>query len=112
MMSQASTSSKPPPRAKPLTAAIIGLCKSKRAVMPPKPPRTPFIPARTVLLPCSAWYFRSLPAEKARSPAPVRIATQASSSAAKSLNTESSSWLVGGWIAFMRSGRLRVTSQT
>ena len=96
MMSQASTSSKPPPRAKPLTAAIIGLCRSKRAVMPPKPPVRPSSRRAPSLLPCSAWYFRSLPAENARSPAPVRIATQASSSAAKSLNTESSSWLVGG----------------
>jgi hypothetical protein len=35
----------------------------------------------------SAVYFKSFPAEKARSPSPVNTATQASSSFAKSSNT-------------------------
>ena len=36
-MSQASAISKPPPIATPLTAAITGLCKSKRDVIPANP---------------------------------------------------------------------------
>jgi len=58
----------------------------------------------------SAVALRSLPAQKARSPAPVMMATHASGSAAKSSKISMSSaceWLSS---AFMRSGRLSVTS--
>ena len=78
MMSHASAISRPPPSAKPFTAAMTGFQRSKRAVMPPKPV------AGMRGMPCSAVHLRSLPAENAFSPAPVRIATQASGSAAKS----------------------------
>ena len=61
MMSHARAISKPPPSARPFTAAITGLNRSKRAVMPPKPP----LPIVTAPMPCCAEYFRSLPAEKA-----------------------------------------------
>ena len=68
-MSQASAVSKPPPIATPLTAAISGLSRSKRCDSPAKPvagrgPRRP-----------AACTFKSLPAEKARSPAPVMMPT-------------------------------------
>ena len=81
MMSQASAISNPPPMATPLTAAITGLSRSKREVSPAKPERT------NPRLPPEAWNLRSLPAEKARSPAPVTMATHCSGSAAKSSHT-------------------------
>ena len=105
MTSQASASSKPPPIATPLTAAMSGLVRSKRAVRPPKKVR-----GRVMSFP-AAWYLRSLPALNARSPAPVTMATQSSGSAAKSSKTRSSSKLAGGWIAFITSGRLMVTTR-
>ena len=60
----------------------------------------------------AAWYLRSLPALNARSPAPVTTATQRSGSAAKSSKTRSSSKLAGGWMAFITSGRLMVTTRS
>ncbi len=103
MMSQARAISKPPPRATPFTAAITGLNRSCRSVMPPKPPLH-FTSKRSP----EAAALRSLPAEKARSPAPVMMATQASSSAAKASKARPSSALAGGCSAFMRSGRSMV----
>ncbi len=90
MMSQARAISKPPPMATPLTAAITGLVRSYRAVSPANPDEG--WPLRS---PPPAWYFRSLPALKAR-PAPVTIATHSSGSAANSSNTSDSSALPGG----------------
>src|SRR5271156_5173875 len=102
MMSQASAISNPPPSANPFTAAMIGLVISKRAVMPAKPPL--LICGRSPR--CSAVHLRSLPAENARSPAPVRIATHITRSPAKSSHTWSISRWHGGCSAFMTSGRL------
>jgi hypothetical protein len=85
MMSDASASSKPPPMAMPLTAAIRGLVRSKRKVMPPKPV------AGRARVPPSACHFRSLPALKARGPSPVRMAIQRSGSFSKSSNIFDSS---------------------
>ena len=87
--SQASAISKPPPMAKPLTAAISGLSRSKRLVRPAKPEATRW------RVPPAAWYLRSLLAENALSPAPVTIPTHCSGSAAKSLNTASNSACAG-----------------
>ena len=103
MMSHASAISSPPPSATPFTAAISGFQMSSRKTMPPKPP----FGMRG--MPCVAVHLRSLPAEKARSPAPVRMATQVSGSAANSSHTADSSSFAGGWSAFMTSGRLMVT---
>ena len=96
MMSQAIAISQPPPSAKPLTAAIIGLGQSKSAVIPPKPPATGAKRGGLASRDISAVYLRSLPAEKARSPAPVRIAIQASSSLANRFQASASSAVVGG----------------
>ena len=104
MMSQARAISNPPPIATPLTAAISGLFRSKRAVMPPKP-----VAGASLRSPPAAVYLRSLPALNARPPAPVMIATHRSGSAANSSNTLDSSALAGGWRAFITSGRSIVT---
>ena len=53
-------------------------------------------------------FFRSAPAEKALSPAPVKIATQRSGLSRKSIQALPSSSLVSGSMAFMASGRLMV----
>src|SRR5205807_704562 len=76
MMSQASAVSNPPPIATPLTAAIRGLSRSNRWLIPANPvagrgPRRP-----------AAWTFKSLPAENARFPAPVMMPTHRSGRAA------------------------------
>ena len=52
MMSHASAISKPPPSARPFTAARTGLNRSKRAVMPPKPP-LPIAGGHAVLRRCT-----------------------------------------------------------
>src|SRR5262245_36008114 len=103
--SQASAISKPPPIATPLTAAITGFGLSKREVSPAKPVR-----GISGFAPAPAWNLRSLPALKARSPAPVMIATQRSGSATNSSKTFSSSKFAGGWSAFITSGRFIVTT--
>ena len=100
--SQAKAISKPPPIATPLTAAISGLFKLKREVKPAKPEL--FLS----IFPPSAWYLRSLPAQKALSPSPVIIATQASSSLEKSSNIFSNSKWAGEWRAFILSGLFKV----
>ena len=94
-MSQASAISKPPPMATPLTAAITGLSRSKRLARPPKP--LAGWTGRLPVLACnSAWYFRSLPAEKALSPAPVMMATHRSGLVWNSSNASTNSWLAMG----------------
>ena len=100
--SQARAISKPPPMATPLTAAIRGLVRSKRDVKPAKPL------GGDPILPPVAWCFRSLPAEKARSPAPVTMPTHWSGSDEKSLNTSCSSKWASEWRAFITSGRFRM----
>ncbi len=60
--------------------------------------------------PPPAWYFKSLPALNARSPAPVMMATHRSGSFWNSSKTSDSSAFAGGWRAFMTSGRLIVTT--
>ncbi len=102
MRSHASAISSPPPSATPFTAAITGFSRSVRDVMPAKPLRG----MRGI--PCIAVHLRSLPAEKAFSPAPVTTATRMSPSSAKSFQQASSSSCAGGWSAFITSGRFKV----
>ena len=71
--------SKPPARADPLTAAMIGLGKS-RWVSPPKPPLAPMMSPPSPLLNA----LRSMPALNALSPLPVMTTTQQSGSSASS----------------------------
>ena len=98
MMSQASAISKPPPMAMPFTAAITGLSRSKRLARPPKP-LAGWTGRLPVLAWISAWYLRSLPAQKALSPAPVMMATQRSGLAWNSSNASTISWFAMGWQA-------------
>ena len=109
IMSHASAISKPPPRAYPLTAAMMGFQHSKSDVMPPSGARSALAPGLSRIWSCSAVYRRSLPALNARSPVPVRIATHTSGSSRNSQNALYISMLAGGCRAFRRSGRLIVT---
>ncbi len=108
IMSQASAISNPPPMAKPFTAAITGLYRSYREVRPPNPVAGigtgDFWP--------DAANLRSLPAEKAFSPAPVTIATHKSGLLWNSSNTRPISAFPMGWRQFSWSGRLMVTTKT
>ena len=85
---------------------MIGFQHCVRVVRPPKPLSAMRIMSR----PCSAVKRRSLPAENALSPVPVRMPTHTSGSRSKSFQIASSSKLAGGCSAFMRSGRLTVTT--
>jgi hypothetical protein len=76
---------------------------AKRASGPTR--RSPFADACAVAL-------RSLPAQNARSPAPVMIASQASGSRSKSSKISISSACEWASSAFIRSGRLSVTCAT
>ena len=72
-------------------------------------PPNPLSAMRTMPMPCSAVYRRSLPAENALSPAPVKMPTHTSGSFSKSFQISCSSKFAGGCRAFMRSGRFIVT---
>ena len=69
-------SSRPPARHQPEIAAIVGL-EAIRRVKPSGPP------SRSIRGPKLSIALRSAPAQKATSPAPVRIITRASCSASK-----------------------------
>ena len=90
MMSHASASSRPPPTATPLTAAIIGFGQWKSRVMRPNGGRASPWTSPPLAVRCAVT-LRSLPAENARSPDPVRIATQESGSSRKSSQISASS---------------------
>jgi hypothetical protein len=102
--SQQSISSSPPASAYPFTAAMIGFQISRPRVIPPSPgslwPRALVFPNA-----CGMSFFRSAPAENAFSPAPVRIATQASGSSRNRVHASISYWCISGSTAFMASGR-------
>jgi hypothetical protein len=102
--SAARTSSKPPPSASPLTAAMTGLPRSKNSVRPANPPG-PW----SASTPSPA--FRSQPALKNRSPAPVRTATRSPGSARRRSKARYRAWLVGTSIA-LAFGRSRVMTRT
>ena len=109
-MSQPTVMYQPRPIAKPLTAAMSGLSVSDKPNM-----FLSLVYSRPSTLPPSlakpsAWAFMSRPAQKAW-PVPVRIPTQALSSALKRRNASTSSSLIGGDIALSRSGRFsRITA--
>ena len=75
--SQARTISRPPPRAAPLTAAMVGL-RCFRWVKPANPPCSVKILACG---PSRANAFKSIPEQNASSPVPVITTTHTSSSA-------------------------------
>ena len=106
MMSVPSTTSKPPPQAMPLTAAITGLFRLRGWFKPPNPP-TPqsssdFSPAAAA--------FKSQPGEKKRSPAPVMMAIFRLASSRKALNTSFKRRLAARSMAFA-FGRSMVISR-
>ena len=108
MMSHASASSSPPPTATPLIAAMIGFGQSKSRVIRPNGGRaSPCTSPPSAVR--SAVALRSLPAENARSPAPVRIATQTPGSSRKSSQISASSLCASRCNAFITSGRFSVT---
>ena len=106
-MSQASASSQPPPRAKPLMAAITGLLS--RAISSVSP--TSILACRAATTPTFSWAasLRSRPAEKDRSPAPVTIITRTSGSARMAVTASMSSSRICRLRAFSTSGRFSVT---
>src|SRR5258708_5595306 len=107
MISAPSTSSKPPPQAMPFTAAMIGLFRLRGWFRAPNPP-TPQLAAGAS--PAAA-AFRSQPAEKNYSPAPVRIAMRRVASSRNSLKMSFSRRLTAASMAFAL-GRSRVISST
>ena len=104
--SAASASSKPPPMARPLTAAITGLPKLKNSVKPPKPPG----PWWASMASPSVAPAKSHPAEKKR-PVPVRMATRKLGSSCSLANAAYSARLVGTLMA-LALGRFRVMVST
>ena len=108
-MSQPSTISKPPPSAKPLTRAITGTFIVSRSAMPPKPPGRG---AAQYSSPVICGFFRSEPAQNARSPAPVSTTRRTSGSFSIRVQIACNSASVARSTAFMTSGRDRVTVAT
>src|SRR5215471_4491765 len=108
-MSQPSASSQPPPSAKPLIAATVGLgiSSSSRAASWPSAPHS-FASSG----PRPPMYLMSAPATNARSPAPVRTTTRADSSSASSARRSRSSVSVSTLSAFSASCRSMVTTAT
>ena len=104
MMSQLMASSQPPPRAKPLTAAMVGISSfSMRRIR--ALPRWPHLrPAATSMGYCSPM---SAPATKER-PSPVMMKARSSVSCSTSVMTCSSSEITVEFKAFSASGRLMV----
>ena len=101
-MSQARASSRPPPTARPFTAAMTGLVTPPSSDSPPK-----FQPGSSGGVP-----VRSLPALKARVPAPVRIATRRLAWASKRSQILLSSPDIGGVRAFRCRSLASVMSRT
>ena len=106
-MSHCKASSRPPPSAKPLMAAITGLPVCRLAS-----------PARVLAAPkCNSAklsrggivFLRSAPVQKARSPAPVRMATRMLSSFEMRSQAACSSLTDSGSSAFIASGRSNKT---
>src|SRR5882672_10655466 len=107
MMSVPSTISKPPPQAMPFTAAMIGLFRLRGWFRPPNPP-TPQLASGAS--PAAA-AFRSQPAEKNFSPAPVTIAIRRDASSRNSQKMSFSRRLAAASMA-LALGRSMVISST
>lgn len=104
--SHANAISKPPPSARPLTAAITGLTMPKRDVSPPQPD------AGSVTRAISICCFRSCPTQYARSPAPVMMASLCASSASNASKTCASSSCARASSAFSTASRAIVTTSS
>src|SRR6185437_4229989 len=107
MMSQPSTSSKPPPQAMPLTAAMSGLSRLRGWLRPAKPP----LPQSSSERSPAAAALRSQPGEKKRSPAPVMMQIRSAGSSRKAVKISFSRRLAARSMA-LALGRSRVTSRT
>ena len=103
-MSHWSDSSNPPATQKPSMAAMIGLNTSRSMKEPPLLVGE----RRSPLASSEARSLRSIPAEKARPPSPVMMATSASLSSRKSSSASRSPALNSRLRAFSTSGRLSV----
>src|SRR6266545_364719 len=103
---QAMASSQPPPRAKPLTAAITGLPSRSMRSSTRCPRRERSLPSTGL---CVASSAMSAPATNAFSPAPVRMTPRVAGSAARAAKAASSSSTVPSFRALSLSGRLMVT---
>lgn len=107
--------SNPPPKAYPLTAAIIGFLRCVALEIPAKPPGGCLVIALCGLepplakVPCS---IRSCPAQKDFLPAPVIIATRNDGSESNQSKMASASQCATVPIEFMPRSRLMVTSKT
>src|SRR4029077_11950589 len=91
----------------PLTAAMTGLPMSKNSVMPANPPG----PWSASIASPAAAAFKSQPAQKKRSPAPVRIPARSRGSRRSRSNASYSALLVATSTA-LALGRSRVTTST
>ena len=103
---QAIASSQPPPRAKPLTAAMTGLPRFSMTLVRRWPCRVLSSASAGVSLAISAM---SAPAANALSPAPVRMTPRTAASSRASLNASFSSAMVALLRALSTFGRLIVT---
>ncbi len=103
--SHASASSRPPPSAKPLTAAITGIGRSSKLSITRWPRREKSSPSAADIFDIAAI---SAPATNARSPAPVRISTRTDESWRTSRITRAISSSTSRFNAFSAAGRLTV----
>ena len=108
-MSQPSTISNPPPKAKPFTRAITGMFSVSRSAMPPKPPVRG---AAQYSRPVVDGFFMSAPTQKARSPEPVSTMTRMSRLFSRAVQMRCNSASVSRLTAFKASGRANVTVAT
>ena len=104
-MSHASASSKPPPSATPLIAAIVGTGISATACIAREIEATA---SATSTDPRPARSFRSAPALNARSPSPTKIVARASGSSRTAFEASAISSTSSRLSAFIASGRARV----
>ena len=96
----------PPAIAMPFTAAMVGLLTWMAS------PRVGMKPRGGTARPVALASFRSIPAQKARSPAPVSIATLADSSSSKRFQAANRPARTSALIALRLSGLLIVMSAT
>ena len=108
-MSQARAISHPPPRAKPLTAAMTGCGSLSRAVVSRWPSSANARPSIADFVDIS---LMSAPATKAFSPAPVRMTAPISSRSASESTTANSSARIALLIALNVDGLSSVTVAT
>ena len=106
-ISQAMLSSQPPPRAKPFTAAMVGMgsvSMARKTLLPCLPKASPPSLVRVLISPMSA------PATKAFSPLPVMTRARISASAFTAETSSSRSVRTSEFSAFSALGRLMVAT--